>query len=172
MTLKRCLFLALMVLSSVAMSAVNKAQTIYLYGFAASFNDSTVYFTDIYELDSAYVDTKTRFLYSRNDYSYQLQQYLADKGYKNATCVTGFAFTRKDAEKKFTALRKRYITGNHYNVNYIKADEFSYQAVKFDGQETEEPAVKPKKQKRIKGKGPGGPDGRPEAGPGGETGGK
>ena len=35
---------------------------VYLYGFAASFNDSTVYFTDIQEVDSAVID-RSGFLY-------------------------------------------------------------------------------------------------------------
>ncbi len=168
MTLKRCLLLAVTMISSLAMTAANKQQTVYMYGFAASFNDSTVYFTDIYQVDSAYVDNKTKFLYSRHEYTYQLRNYLTNKGLSNMTCVTGFAFTRKDAEKEFTALRKRYIAGNHFDVNYINVDDFSYEAVKYDEDQPEVKVEKPKKPKGGKGA-PGGPGGM--GGPGGAPGG-
>ena len=48
---------------SVNVSAKNKCvQKLYAFGFAASFNDSTVYFTDIQEIDSAWVNEKNEFL--------------------------------------------------------------------------------------------------------------
>ena len=43
-------------------SAKQKIEPRYLFGFAASFADSTVYFTDIQKVDSAWIDTKTKFL--------------------------------------------------------------------------------------------------------------
>ena len=51
--------LATMLLTTGAWAAL-KPKTIYVYGFAASFNDSTVYFTDIQQVDSAYIDSKTK----------------------------------------------------------------------------------------------------------------
>ena len=76
---------------------------VYLYGFAASFNDSTVYFTDIQEVDSAVID-RSGFLYGRDSYSYQLKDYLASIGFEHATCVTLWAATRDAVEKKFQKL--------------------------------------------------------------------
>ena len=35
---------------------------LYAFGFSASFNDSIVYFTDIQEIDSAWINDKTDFL--------------------------------------------------------------------------------------------------------------
>lgn len=106
-----------------------KPKTVFVYGFAASFNDSTVYFTDIQQLDSAYIDSKTKFLYSRENYSYQLRDYLDKLGFKNATCTTSFATTKKEAEKKYLALRKKYLEGGHYYINYLKEQDFRYQAI-------------------------------------------
>ena len=51
-------------------TAVDK---VYMFGFAASFNDSTVYFTNVQTVDSAWMDTKTKFLLGRDNYSYQLR---------------------------------------------------------------------------------------------------
>ena len=109
--------------------AALRPKTIFVYGFAASFNDSTVYFTDIQQVDSAYIDTKTKFLYSRENYSYQMRDYLDKIGFKNATCVTAFATTRKEAEKKYLALRKKYLEGGKYNINYLKEQDFHFQPI-------------------------------------------
>ncbi len=56
--------------------AKNEAKTAYIFGFASSFNDSTVYFTDVQKVDSAYFTRKNKFLVSRENYSYQLRDYL------------------------------------------------------------------------------------------------
>lgn len=129
MDLKRRLLCALMVLGCLSAMAENKARTVYLYGFAASFNDSTVYFTGVQKLDSAYLDTKTKFLYSRENYSYQLRDYLAGIGFSNATCITSFAGTPKEAEKKYQALRKKYTGKGNYVIKDIKEAEFSFKPI-------------------------------------------
>ncbi|EGQ13461.1 MULTISPECIES: hypothetical protein [Prevotellaceae] len=129
MNWKKYLLTMVVALLALDASAAEKTQTVYMYGFAASFNDSTVYFTDIQQIDSASVESRTHFLYSRNDYSYQLRDYLAANGFKNATCVTAFALTRKEADKKYLALRKRYLSGGRYTIKYIPASDFRFQPI-------------------------------------------
>lgn len=126
------LFLAAVALAMCvsAASAANRYTTVYVYGFAASFNDSTVYFTNIQQIDSAMIDTKTRFLYGRQEYSYQLRDYLTAQGFEDATCVTGYALTRKEAEQKFQKLRKKYTDKGNYAVKDLDEASFRYQAVK------------------------------------------
>lgn len=128
---KIILTLATLLLTTRAWAAL-KPKTIFVYGFAASFNDSTVYFTDIQQLDSAYIDSKTKFLYSRENYSYQLRDYLDRIGFKNATCTTSFATNKKEAEKKYLALRRRYLEGGGYNIHYLKEQEFRFQPISGD----------------------------------------
>jgi hypothetical protein len=130
MNIKRYLLCAIMLSVTMTITAAYKAKNIYMYGFAASFNDSTVYFTEVQQLDSAYIDSKTKFLFSRQNYSYQLRDYLAENGFPNATCVTFFALTRKEAEKKYLAFRKRYLEGNNYTIKYLKESEFKYIPIK------------------------------------------
>lgn len=130
MKLKTYLLGAAMMLAMQVVSAADRMQTVYIYGFAASFNDSTVYFTEVQQLDSAFVDSKTKFLYSRNNYSYQLRDYLAQNGFANATCITSFALTRKEAEKKYLALRKKYIDGKNYTIKYLKEADFRFLPIK------------------------------------------
>lgn len=111
--------------------AAGKKTRIYMYGFAASFNDSTVYFTDIQALDSATVEAKTHFLYARDNYSYQLRDYLRTKGMASPTCVTSFATKRKNVEKKYLAMKKKYANGK-YIVKHVTPDEFKYQVIMPD----------------------------------------
>lgn len=69
------------------------------FGVAASFNDSIVYFTDIQELDSAWIDDKSDFLLNRSDYSYQLKNYFEQKNILHRTCIVSYALKRKDIDR-------------------------------------------------------------------------
>lgn len=127
----RKLILTLVVaLTTLTASAVNKPEKVYMYGFAASFNDSTVYFTSLQEIDSVYIDSKTKFLYSRDNYSYQLRDYLSAHGAENYTCTTVFALNRKAAEKKYAKLRKRYTQGGKYTVKDLSKTDFFFVPIK------------------------------------------
>ena len=72
--------LALAGIGSISSHAKNEPRTAYIFGFASSFNDSTVYFTDVQKVDSAYFTRKSKFLVSRENYSYQLRDYLTSHG--------------------------------------------------------------------------------------------
>lgn len=128
--IKRCLLVVCAMFATLGISAANTARTIYIYGFAASFNDSTVYFTELQRVDSAYIDSKTKFLYGRENYSYQLQDYLDQKGWKHAVCITSYGLTKKEAEKKYLNLRKKYVDKGKFDIKYLKSSDSTYQAIK------------------------------------------
>ena len=74
---KRYVLVAMILLAVGATASAKLVQTkVYMFGMAASFNDSTAYFTDVQEVD-AWINDKGKFLYSRENYSYQLRDYLA-----------------------------------------------------------------------------------------------
>lgn len=102
---------------------------IYIW-FCGIINDSTVYFTELQKVDSAYIDSKTKFLYGRENYSFQLQDFLDQKGWKHAVCITSYGLTKKEAEKKFLYLRKKYIDKGKFDIKYLKQSDFSYQVIK------------------------------------------
>ena len=131
--------------------AVQKHTPGYICGFATSFNDSTVYFTDIQYMDSTYTDSKTGFLYSRDNYSYQLRGYMQKNGVVNPTCITFFCKKRKDVEKKYAALKKRYATKGRYDVKYLLASDFAFTPIIPDESEMKD-AYKPAKIKKSKNK--------------------
>lgn len=146
MKIRTLLALALLLMPSL-MFALQKQERLYVYGVATSFNDSTVYITEIQQLDSAWVDTKTGFLYSRNNYSFQLRDHLKANGFATPTCVTYFAKTRKEIEKKYVAIKKRYATSGHYNVKYVTKHDFTYSCLVPDDSERADLQTKKAKKK-------------------------
>lgn len=146
MKIRTLLALALLLMPSL-MFALQKQERLYVYGVATSFNDSTVYITEIQQLDSAWVDTKTGFLYSRNNYSFQLRDHLKANGFATPTCVTYFAKTRKEIEKKYVAIKKRYATRGYYNVKYVTKHDFTYSCLVPDDSERADLQTKKAKKK-------------------------
>lgn len=130
--MKKYILAFALALASLTTFAADKPTKVYMFGFAASFNDSTVCFTDIQEVDSAYIDSKTKFLYSRENYSYQLRDYLEQQSFNTPTCVTVFALKRKDIEKKYARMRRKYTDNGNYIVKEVSSPDFVYQAVKFE----------------------------------------
>jgi len=132
---------------------IEKPDAVYAFGFAASFNDSTVYFTDIQQIDKATLEKRTQFLPNRNEYTTQLREYLATKGKSNQTCVISYAKNRKDIEKKFANFRKKYLKGGHYDLKYITTTDFQFHYVEPSESVSKEVSV-PKIDESKKNKGP------------------
>lgn len=149
--LRAYLIMAAMLLPTL-MFAAQKKTPLFICGFVSTFNDSTVYFTEIQPMGDAYADSKTDFLYSRENYSYQLREYIQKNGVKTPTCVTLFAKKRKDIEKKYTALKKRYATKGRYNVKYITANDFSFTPITPEESEMKEISKAEKKEAKKEAK--------------------
>lgn len=124
-------------------------QKVYAYGFSASFKDSVVYFTEIQEIDSAWVGVKTKFLEGRENYSYQLKEYFANQGDRQRTCMIIFALKKKDIEKKYLKMKKKYIKEGKYDIRYLTKSDFLFTAVS-PNEFTEDDAVTPTKEKKKK----------------------
>lgn len=133
MTLLRTRALALLTLLlciTTNMQAKEREQMkIYAFGFAASFSDSIVHFTDIQTIEGAWIQKKGKMLLERDEYSNQLRTYLTEHNQKNRTCIISFSTKLKDAEKKLVKMKKRYNAEKHYEVRYIPTSDFSFQAV-------------------------------------------
>lgn len=151
-------------------AADSQVKPIYIFGFSASFNDSTVYFTDIQRMDSAWIEKKTNFLLGRENFSYQLRDYLSESmAQPHRTCIVIYGFSQKDINKKLAELKKKYISKDKqtYDVKYLTAEDFSFKYVDMSPAE-EEVAPQPKApkdkkdkkdnkdKKRPEGKGPAG----------------
>ena len=123
----------------------------YLFGFSASFADSTVYFTDIQKIDSTWVESKTDFLLGRDEYALQLKGYFNSNKMPNRTCVVLFGKDLKTAEKKLKKLKETYTikAKGGYDVRYLTKADFRFEPV-YMGIDDEQPVEKPKKEKKAK----------------------
>ena len=107
---------------------------IYMFGFAASFNDTIVYFTDVQDVENAWVETRNGFLLGREMYSYQLRDFLkTQKQMPYRTCIVLYHKNRAKLEKKFLKLKRLYTQSRdkqqHFDVRYLEAGEFRFTPV-------------------------------------------
>lgn len=101
----------------------------YVFGVATSFNDSTAYFTAIQELDSVSMVGKTHILANKQEYSYQLREYMGGRGLSHATCITVNAADRKALQKTYNAMKQRYTKKDKLFIKDIPAADFRYERV-------------------------------------------
>ena len=120
-----------------AMPAEAKTDTvseIYMFGFSASFKDSVVFVTDIQHVSPVRLASKTQFLMDRDQYSYQLKNYLTDTLQRpGRICLVIFDTVKKKAEKKYMKLMKKYKKG--YDIQYLNETQFRFQAIPGDDSE-------------------------------------
>lgn len=136
-TLKAVLFALLtLTLAPTQMAAKKKVEDkMYMFGFSASFKDSTVFFTDVQEVEKVWFDTKDKFLLGREFYSTQLKDYLSKKRQLPArTCIVMFDRNQKKAEKKLLKMKRLYTVKakGKYEVQYLGPEDFKFHAVDLD----------------------------------------
>jgi hypothetical protein len=148
MILKRQLTTAALVISA-AMTTTLTARNVvvpqaYMFGFAASFNDTIVHFTEVQAVDSVWMDSKTHFLSGRVNYSNALREYLASQQFPHRTCVVIFDKNLKRLQKKYMKMKKLYAgdgkKARHDNdIRTIATSEFRFRAVNMgDNEDTTE----------------------------------
>jgi hypothetical protein len=159
--------LAALVLATVLTNIPSSAKRMvtdkmYVFGFAASFNDTIVYFTDVQEVDSPWIETKYNFLLGRELYSMQLRDFLRNnKQLPFRTCVVIYDKNRTKAEKKYVKMKRHYgqmKDDGHplYDIRFLEEGEFRFKSVDMSESEmTEEedssqPAKKEKKKSKRK----------------------
>ena len=109
----------------------------YIYGFAASFNDSIIYFTNVQELNNVWVEKKHKELDVRQLYSQQLRDYLKAQGLANRTCIVVAHPKRAKLEKQFLKMKKLYTQSKdgkvHYDVRFLGDHDFQFQTIDMSG---------------------------------------
>ena len=130
------MLIAVMALGMSLQTSAKKVQVpkMYIFGFAASFNDTIVHFTNVQEIDSAWIEKKNDFLQTRELYSYQLRDFLANKKeMPRRTCIVYANKNRKKVEKKFLKFKKLYTQSKNqklqYDLRYLEDKEFHFKAI-------------------------------------------
>jgi len=118
---------------------------LYMFGFAASFNDTIVYFTDIQTVDSAWIEKKSKFLQSRNVYASELRNFLSDEmAMPHRTCVVFYSKKRSKIEKKYLKMKHKYGRQKdgreHFDIRYITEDKFRFRSIDLTGLDEAEKA--------------------------------
>lgn len=120
------LLAAITVMCCSAFTMKNKEKPVYVFGLAASFTDTIVYYTEIQLLDSVYL-TKDGFLPQRDLYSYQMKNYLEyekDKPYY--TCMIYFSENKSKLTKEASKLKNKYQKAKGILLQAIDSQEFSF----------------------------------------------
>ena len=158
--MRNYMFTLLLVLFSLGVQAEKKPkmQTVYIFGFSASFTDSTAYLTDVMQLDSAYV-TQKGFLADRSLYSLQLENYIQEKhNLLNTTNAVFFSVKKKSLAKKYDRVKRMYQSGENLGLNLLHAEDFRFlpqeyiETVIEYGDEAVEAAPQAAPEKKSKGK--------------------
>lgn len=159
MNIKKYLLIAAVIVAALLPSASSaqkaEVEKLYMFGFAASFNDTIVHFTDIQAVDSAWVNTKNHYLLGREQYSAMLRNYLTEKNMPNRTCIVIYNKKLKKIQKKYLKMKKLYTGTKKVKTNNIvetiSASEFQFKPVNMNPvQEEEETTEQPKKSKKKK----------------------
>ena len=118
------LLLVLMVCSAFSLKG-SKDKSVYIVGVSASFTDSLVYFTEIQEMDSVWLDNKM--LPGRSQYSYQLKNYLEnEEGLTNRTCFVYFSNSRKKLQKSVNKMKAKYQKGKTLLIREVNPNAFKF----------------------------------------------
>ena len=158
--MRNYMFTLLLALFSLGVQAEKKPkmQTVYIFGFSASFTDSTAYLTDVMQLDSAYV-TQKGFLADRSPYSLQLENYIQEKhNLLNTTNAVFFSVKKKSLAKKYDRVKRMYQLGENLRLNLLHAEDFRFlpqeyiETVIEYGDEAVEAAPQAAPEKKSKGK--------------------
>ena len=128
MRMFKCLAALLLVFTLCSAFSLKKKapKQVYLMGVSISFSDSLVYLTDVQLMPDVKL-TKEGFLPQRDDYSYQLRNYLESKdGNRNHTCITYFSVDKAKLQKKASQMTKRYMSDHSVVIQNLSKDDFQY----------------------------------------------
>lgn len=115
--------MALMLCSAFTLKE-KKGEGVFLFGIAASFNDSVVYFTPIQLVDS--VKLEKGFLPKRAQYAYQLKNQIeVTQGKSDYTCMIYFAETKAKLEKEVAKVKGKYAKSK-LHLEEIPAESFTF----------------------------------------------
>jgi hypothetical protein len=156
--------LLLLVLAAIPRQADAKrtpVPRIYMFGFAASLNDSIVHFTDIQTVDSVWTDSKSDFLLGRQHYSALLKNYLTKEQMPYRTCIVFYDKNLNKLRKKYVKMRKLYSDSgkkgrNRNDIRDIASADFKFTTINMSADTEEpdteqEPSKKEKKAKKQRG---------------------
>jgi len=100
----------------------------YVFACSFEFGDSIIYFTPIQLVDSIAITKKTKFLPFRSDFSQQFKDKLESERFhaKNQTTSVFYSEKKKDLQKVYNKMRKKYLTKSDLHIQTINESDFKF----------------------------------------------
>jgi len=122
----RILFALVALCAALHVSARDRQQSIYMFAYGTSFNDSTIYLSTVEVVKNATLEQKTNFLNNRLSYSNAFKQFLDVKYSGIHTTAVFFNVKREKLEKMYLKIRRNTQKGRTMRLVEVPASDFRF----------------------------------------------
>lgn len=122
----RILFALVALFAALQVSARDRQQSIYMFAYGTSFNDSTIYLSTVEVVKNATLEQKTNFLNNRLSYSNAFKQFLDVKYSGIHTTAVFFNVKREKLEKMYLKIRRNTQKSRTMRLVEVPASDFRF----------------------------------------------
>ncbi len=122
----RILFALVALCAALQVSARDRQQSIYMFAYGTSFNDSTIYLSTIEVVKNATLEQKTNFLNNRLSYSNAFKQFLDVKYSGIHTTAVFFNVKREKLEKMYLKIRRNTQKSKAMRLVEVPVSDFRF----------------------------------------------
>lgn len=122
----RILFALVTLCAALQVSARDRQQSIYMFAYGTSFNDSTIYLSTVEVVKNATLEQKTNFLNNRLSYSNAFKQFLDVKYSGIHTTAVFFNVKREKLEKMYLKIRRNTQKSRTMRLVEVPASDFRF----------------------------------------------
>lgn len=122
----RILFALVALCAALQVSARDRQQSIYMFAYGTSFNDSTIYLSTVEVVKNATLEQKTNFLNNRLSYSNAFKQFLDVKYSGIHTTAVFFNVKREKLEKMYLKIRQNTQKSRTMRLVEVPASDFRF----------------------------------------------
>lgn len=122
----RILFALVALCAALQVSARDRQQSIYMFAYGTSFNDSTIYLSTVEVVKNATLEQKTNFLNNRLSYSNAFKQFLDVKYSGIHTTAVFFNVKREKLEKMYLKIRRNTQKSRTMRLVEVSASDFRF----------------------------------------------
>lgn len=122
----RILFALVALCAALQVSARDRQQSIYMFAYGTSFNDSTIYLSTVEVVKKATLEQKTNFLNNRLSYSNAFKQFLDVKYSGIHTTAVFFNVKREKLEKMYLKIRRNTQKSRTMRLVEVPASDFRF----------------------------------------------
>lgn len=122
----RILFALVALCAALQVSARDRQQSIYMFAYGTSFNDSTIYLSTVEVVKNATLEQKTNFLNNRLSYSNAFKQFLDVKYSGIHTTAVFFNVKREKLEKMYLKIRRNTQKSKEMRLVEVPVSDFRF----------------------------------------------